>query len=272
MSNLRRLRTELRKCYSLDELQILCFDLDIDSDSVPGRDRGIDWFVTEFLDYVQRRGMIPELLVLCCQQRPHENWGSVFREVMQLRESSDARPTQARLPSIVDAMPMLTDIIAHSEGIAKLQIISATGATTWGSLLPQLIQVPQRPHLHISIYICNPEEMTKPWFADHWSAEAMMVVDRIRRGEVVGDDIRIKLYLYDNMPAIHGLMINDEDLIIGFFGWREVAGVPRLAGAERPHLYYNRADDGAPYFFDLFEDWLANCPKELVYSSSERET
>ena len=86
MNNSSKLRASLTKYFSLDELESLCFELDIDKDNVPGKDKGKDYFVTALLSYVQRRELIPRLLIVCCQTRPNANWEDVIREAVQPSE------------------------------------------------------------------------------------------------------------------------------------------------------------------------------------------
>lgn len=88
-----------------------------------------------------------------------------------------------------------------------------------------------------------------------------MTSQRIQN-EIKGSNIRIRLFLYENLPNIHGVLINKEHLFIGFFGWRNYRGI---SGTERPHRYITQKDSEWEFFFDLFEDWVENSPHQLVY-------
>ncbi|MBC8520827.1 MAG: hypothetical protein H8D26_02385 [Methanomicrobia archaeon] len=170
---------------------------------------------------------------------------------------------------IVEALPTLSKIVSHDKDRTIIDIIASTGGTTISSLLPGIIQNSHANSIEISLLLIDSKSPFKDWFPNHWLGEVEMVIERIKN-EFKNDKIRIDIYTYDNLPILHGIMVNKKHLIFGFFGWRHFSGKIQLSGAERPHRYYNRKEPGSEYFFDLFEDWFEHCPRELIYSFPER--
>jgi hypothetical protein len=70
--SLKELRALLIESFDLEELHSLCFDLDIDFDSLAGST--IDSKARELIAACQRHNRLPDLLAVCRQQRPHIAW------------------------------------------------------------------------------------------------------------------------------------------------------------------------------------------------------
>ncbi|MCA9873359.1 MAG: hypothetical protein KC441_06880 [Anaerolineales bacterium] len=67
-----QLRQMLTTYFSEDELLILCFDLNVDSESFPGE--GKTRLVVELIQYMARNGRLPELIQACQQRRSQVAW------------------------------------------------------------------------------------------------------------------------------------------------------------------------------------------------------
>lgn len=69
-------RTELRRKltshFSLEELQTLCTDLDIDHEKIPGTEK--ESKARELIAYCERTGKVKDLLTECCKLRSHVTW------------------------------------------------------------------------------------------------------------------------------------------------------------------------------------------------------
>ena len=83
-SYLVRLREGLVKCFNEGELQSLCFDMQVDYDSLPGQ--GKENKARELVSYLQRRGRLSELVETCSKIRPHFPW----------KESSTTLPVRGK--------------------------------------------------------------------------------------------------------------------------------------------------------------------------------
>jgi len=165
-------------------------------------------------------------------------------------------------PTIQEVIPTINEIIAREKGPITVKIIAATGATTLNTVFPQIIR--GLTEFNISLHVVNPSSLCAKWFPPHWEQEVQTTSSRIQN-EIKDSKISIKLYTYEYLPNIHGVLINGKHLFIGFFGWRNYRGTIQLSGAERPHRYFTRIDSESEFFFDLFEDWFENAPHQLVY-------
>ncbi len=58
-----KLRQGIEKCYSLDELRILCFDLSVDFDILSGTNKQTKSL--ELIEYLDRRNRLPNLVEYC---------------------------------------------------------------------------------------------------------------------------------------------------------------------------------------------------------------
>ena len=70
--DLSRLRRGLVECFNLQELEDLCFELNIRYDSLPGQEIGSK--ARELIGFLQRRGRLFELLEICVNLRPNFSW------------------------------------------------------------------------------------------------------------------------------------------------------------------------------------------------------
>jgi hypothetical protein len=70
-----RLRQLLSTHFNTEELKTLCFDLVVDFENLPAQ--GKAGKARELVTYLERLGRIPELVALCCEQRPDAPWGDV---------------------------------------------------------------------------------------------------------------------------------------------------------------------------------------------------
>ena len=171
-------------------------------------------------------------------------------------------------PTIIEAAPLLSEIVRRDKYKTIVDIIASTGGTSFSSVLPMICKA-LLPLM--SKFLCisfNPNSAFSKWFPEHWSREAQTIIGRVK-SEISNSRFKMNVYTYDSFPVIHGVMINRSHLLLGFFGWKHFSGRSQLSGAERPHRYFNRKDPGAEYFFDIFEDWLENGPCEIVFTFPE---
>jgi len=82
-----KLRRWLAERFSRDELQTLCFDLELEYEDLPETKEALS---RELVASCARRKLIPTLLSMCRQARPDENWDEVWL------------PAQAKLAPDVD--------------------------------------------------------------------------------------------------------------------------------------------------------------------------
>ena len=72
MTNIQSaLRKLIADSFSLEDLALLCSDIGIDSDSVPGRDKGKEFYLEEIIKYAQRRDLLDVFVKRVNEARPH---------------------------------------------------------------------------------------------------------------------------------------------------------------------------------------------------------
>jgi hypothetical protein len=170
--------------------------------------------------------------------------------------------------TVIEAAPILSEIVSKDKDKTIVDIIASTGGTTLSSVLPTIAQSSPASSIEISLHLINPSSAFNKWFPQHWPQEAQMIIERVKT-EISSRRFRVYVYTYDSLPVLHGIMINKTHLLLGFFGWKHFSGRSQLSGAERPHRYFIRKEPGAEYFFELFEDWLENSPCQIVYTFPE---
>jgi len=67
-----RLRKNLVEVFSESELDVLCYDMNLDYENLPGE--GKDRKAKELVAYLERRGRVPELIDRCNLERPNVQW------------------------------------------------------------------------------------------------------------------------------------------------------------------------------------------------------
>ena len=73
--NRTKLREGLVECYSLNEMETLCVDIEVDFDVLPGEDKLSK--ARELIDYLNRRHQLAKLLDFCRNDRPGFDWDAV---------------------------------------------------------------------------------------------------------------------------------------------------------------------------------------------------
>jgi hypothetical protein len=71
-NQLSRLRQNLADHFSDEEVRNLCFDLDVDYESLPGQ--GKEGKARELVAFMRRTGRLPALIAECRRQRPSVSW------------------------------------------------------------------------------------------------------------------------------------------------------------------------------------------------------
>jgi outer membrane protein assembly factor BamB len=115
---MRELRTRMDELFSLDEIDLLFRDLGYDPDDLEKRSK--EPRLGEILLYVQRRGRLPDLVMLCQKERPHIQW-----------------PTPGSLP--VPAAPIEPAKLANQPGRQSARIVSS----------PIVMNVTQAEHIFV---------------------------------------------------------------------------------------------------------------------------
>jgi len=185
-----------------------------------------------------------------------------FEILLSVSEMLETKPEAKAYPTIYEALPKIKEIVSRDREITSIKVIAATGGTTVATLLPAIASSSPARKIDVHMGILDPDTPYKEWIPHHWPAESKTTIERVN--EEFGGRISIDLFLFQALPAPHGLLINDEHLFLGFFSWMKVGEKPQLSGAQLPHRYFRRGEPGSSYYFDLFESWFENSPKKAT--------
>lgn len=172
---------------------------------------------------------------------------------------------------------ILTDLIAivKSSGDNKIVIeaMGSSGGTIITSIIPAVVKATTNQLIQIHLFLINPESPSSAWFPSHWIPESKLIVERAKK-EFINDRIYIKIYTYDHLPVISGIMVNKKHLFLGCFRWTQISDRLELRSGEISHLYFNnRNEPTSEFFFDVFESWSEGNPyKNLVYEHPNNVT
>lgn len=116
---MRRLRQQINRAFSLEEVRILCFDLRIPYEDLQGDGRAGK--IVGLLDHALRYGTLPDLLRLLREERPQQRW-----------EIGWETPATAPLPALLPILERLArlwplrqqSIIAHGYGGVSQQALA----------------------------------------------------------------------------------------------------------------------------------------------------
>ncbi len=74
MANRHLFREQLAALFTIEELETICNDLDVDPQAIPGRDKGKLYFVDQLISYLKARERLPELQAALKTARPNADW------------------------------------------------------------------------------------------------------------------------------------------------------------------------------------------------------
>ncbi len=170
----------------------------------------------------------------------------------------------------VAAVPALQKIVAADRQITDVKIIAATGWTTVRQVLPALCESSKAATFRISMLVADAAGPLADVYPTHWASELERTLQRVREG-LVGPRLQVAVSQYRYLPPLHGMLVNDEYLLVGFFGWASTGGTPELAGAERPHRLYRRGEPASAQLFEIFDEWFVHVPRtELLRQPAAR--
>lgn len=193
----------------------------------------------------------------------------LFSILLEISRNLKIKPETKSFLSLSEALPKIREIISHDKQ-TSMKIIAATGGTTVATILPAIISSSPAGKINISMGILAPDTPYKEWIPHHWPKEIETTIGRLE--ELVSERTSVDLFLFEMLPVPHGLILNDEHLFLGFFGWTTIeSGESQLSGAQLPHYYYHKGHPKYEYYLDLFKSWFKHSPRrELKRNVKER--
>lgn len=165
------------------------------------------------------------------------------------------------------AIAELENIVHRDRDQTTIKIIAATGGTTLATILPRLCKASRARTVRVELQVIDQASPFKTYFPSHWVTETQASIERAV-SEYGDSRYSLKISRYSNLPVVHGIMINDSALLVGFSGWSRDIGAPVLSAGDRPHTLYRRNDSDAAQLFWVFEDWFQFSPHTVVHDSN----
>jgi hypothetical protein len=170
------------------------------------------------------------------------------------------RVSTARFANLSEAASAITHAIAV-ETTRRVSVIASTAAAALPSVFEN--SLPPRP-VALAIQIVNPDHPFAAQLPAHWPEDARRALRRLAAlARDYSDRVTIECWVYDHIPCVHGFMIDEEHLFIGYYRWHVHGAVRELVGAQAPYYYYQRHSSTEEYF-TLFKSWW-NAPTVKRY-------
>lgn len=166
-------------------------------------------------------------------------------------------------PSVTAAVPVLETLVAGDRDITDIKVIAATGWTTVRQVVPALCQRSPARQIHIELHVIDEAGPFRDLYPDHWCVEVTQTIRRVRQ-QFADPRFRMAMSAYSYLPAVHGILINNKHLLLGFFGWADDGGRPEMSGAERPHRLYRAGDAASSQLFAVFREWFEHGPRSPI--------
>lgn len=193
-----------------------------------------------------------------------------FIESLQTIEKASIETVQGTFLSAVDAVPQLAERVKHDRDVTDIRVIAATGWTTVRQVLPDICKASPARSIRITLDVIDKDGPFADLFPSHWGEEVGRAVERAHR-QYADARFTVTMNAYGYLPAVHGILINNQHLLIGFFGWDTNSGVPELIGAERPHRLYRRDDPSSAQLFEVFDAWFEHGPRKPLAPAASRD-
>ena len=174
-----------------------------------------------------------------------------------------------RYTSLSQAMPKMADLVRKGTNCKHtVKVIASTGGTTINTIIPTLIE--QQPNrIELSMIIINPDQHPLcHHLPRHWAQEACSTIARLEDIVHQSDPrVTVTCHAYEYIPCVHGVLIDEQHLFLGFFMWVKSGNRVVLSGSQQPHVYYRR---GPAYenLFRLFETWFDDAPRKQIIPSA----
>ena len=185
--------------------------------------------------------------------------GVVGSEVTLVPESHAEGSIGTELGNYHAAAKKIEELLkSESSGRHSLKFLAITGRSTMTNYLDKLIKEYKGP-LDIELQVVDPMSPYVKVMPPHWGGEATSTVQEITRlYKVRPYPGTLKVWKYEYLPCIIGDIINEDHLILSFFGWDHQT--EKLGDSKEHYFYYNR-NSKTKKVFELFQSWFDHAPK-----------
>lgn len=267
-TTLRDLRDAIVQHFSEEEVKNLCFDLNIDYDSVSGE--GKPGKIRELLQVLQRSDRIPELFSTLKRLRVGEGW------VDELKASSGGFYQEKAYNDNNDAfLDAGKHIYEHLEWCIRneidnpridLKIIAVAMTFSWRFInvdIPKILRQYTTATVNLQALFIDHEFLATLPLANYdvdWAKESEFRTNQVQRFAVTGSKrfgnrLLMVAKTYKNLPHWHGVLVNDEHLFLGRTNWLFPDGKPELTVGQNKYRYFNTSSPKGSERVELFKNW-----------------
>jgi hypothetical protein len=182
------------------------------------------------------------------------------QSLQTIERQTGPRTGDTEFAVVSEALPSLRKLVASDRQATDVKVVAATGWTTVRQVLPAICASSKAPVIRVTMLVVEPSGPLIDVYPEHWRREVDEVLGRVRQ-TFTDSRLQVSVSAYKHLPPIHGLMLNDQYLLVGFFGWANTGSGPELTGAERPHRLYRRGDAASSQFFEMFDEWFQHVPQ-----------
>ena len=157
--------------------------------------------------------------------------------------------------AVIKIKELLAD---HSGGRHSLKFLVITGRRMMQSYLSEFV-AEYEGHVDIQLQVVDPMSSYVDVMPEHWGEEtksSIKLIKKIHENRSGGGTLKVWKYSY--LPCINGELINENHLILCYFGWDPRTEM--LGDSQEQYFYYYR-NSKTSNVFKLFESWFNHAPK-----------
>ena len=267
-TTLRDLRDAIVQHFSEEEVKTLCFDLDIDYESISGE--GKAGKIRELLHVLRRSDRVPELFSALSRIQSGAEW------IEDLKESAGGFYQEKSYNDYTDAFSDAgKHIHKHLEWCTKnqigdpkidLKIIAVAMTFSWRFInvdIPQILRQYTTATVNLQALYIDHEFLATLPLANYdvdWAKVSEFRTSDFQRLAVTGlkqfgNRLLMEARIYKNLPHWHGVLVNDEHLFLGRTNWLFPDGKPELTVGQNKYRYFNTSSPRGGERVDLFKNW-----------------
>ena len=169
-------------------------------------------------------------------------------------------------PNIHAIFPDMTEIINCSLSLSKETKIEIMGLTLYHmwEYTKNFLKNPSIQNMNIVFCMIDSNSPNIRCLRNNWGDTADVFYNSIKRYMEDNDEelkrrsINIQIFRYNNVPVIHGILINEEHLFLSYTSWTRN---DRMEGALNFYSYYNLDSEIGKSHIEIFKNWINHIKK-----------
>lgn len=193
-----------------------------------------------------------------------------IQSLQTIERQTGPRTADLEFAHVQAAIPALCAEVCDDREVTDVKVIAATGWTTVREVLPPLLAASRATVVNVSMQVVQPDGPLAAVYPCHWPDEVRRVVTQVAEDWGADPRVHVSIDTMTYVPPVHGLLVDDRTLLVGFFGWTAAGSRPELTGAQRPHTLHRRGDPTSEHLFALFHEWFHHAPHTPLLRRKER--